>query len=254
MLDGQSQALSGAFTTVAPSTMDVDWKASEFDAAVTACNPTTTLTQLYFGGSAQPYPEDGPYTASPDTFQFLAPDATDFAATLTFNNPFPTSWSHFATAGGQFGKQYALPSAQPVAVFGRVEIRILASGQVTLKPLVGCVQNATVGGQNAVSDITGVGVTPTVSFDAPAVGTSTGYEVVFTRLANSGGKTTSTAAGRIVTAGTSVVVPPGLMTAGNAYVITIRSNVRGNVDMNRVPSKYAFPGAAAEFLSGIVRP
>jgi hypothetical protein len=254
MIDGQSLSLSGGFTKAPESTLDVDWKASQFDAAASACGTPVTLTSLYFGGSLQPYPEDGPFTASPDVISFSAQDKTDLAATLTFSNPFPARWSLYASGGTRFTKQYALPSTTPGTLTGTVELRILAPGAVVLQPLVGCVRNATVAGQSAVSDVTGAGVTPVIAFDAPATGTSNGYEIIFRRLVNNGGTTTGALAGRIVTTGTTVAVPPGLMAPGNAYVITIRSNARGSIDMNRTPLRFAFPGGVAEFLSGIVRP
>lgn len=254
MADAQQSTVSGAFTKPTAATLDVDWKGSQFAAELANCAPAGTLKSLFFDASSQPYPELGPSTGSPDAFFYQPTDTTDLAATFAYSDAFASKWPLSIDGRLAYKRTYALPSTLPAALTGNIDSRMLAPGPVTLKPLVGCVRNAKVAGNDALSDVTGTGTSPTIAFDAPAFGTPNGYEVLFYRLTDSGGTTTTQFAGHIVTPNTSVVVPPGIMAAGNAYAVVIRADVRGSLDMNEQPALFAFPGGVAELLSGIVRP
>lgn len=253
MTDGATTTITGEFVTVPTTTLSVDYKASQFESAATSCNPSATILGRVVGASSQPAAKYGSFSPSLDMLQYVAPDATDLVTTFTFGDPFSPKWTLFVAAATYWVRDYALPSTTPASPIGRVEIRVLPSGATTVAPLVGCVKNPTIGGQDAQSDVAGVGKTPTVTFGAPTVGTAAGYNVDFHRLVDNAGETVRVLAGRIVTTGTTVIVPPGILSPGNVYTITLRALSVG-VDLNRRPQAMTFPGGAAEMLGGTVAP
>lgn len=252
--DGQTTTVSGAFTKPTGSSVDVDWKGSQFDAEATACAPGAPLGPWVLGGAAQPAPESGFVTASPDTFLFSPAAGTDLATTFAFNNSFSPKWPVYVGAETHYVAHLALPSTQPIDLEGQVSVRVLAPGAVTIQPLVGCAKNITIAGQSVTGNITGVGLSPAITFDAPSIGTPAGYQIDVYRLFDSAGTTDAAVAGRVVAAGRSILLPPGIMTTGNAYVFRFASIGHGTIDMNQQPRRLDFPGSYAATYSGIVRP
>jgi len=72
----------------------------------------------------------------------------------------------------------------------------------------------------------GVGLTPTLAWDAPAPGPADGYTVQLVRL-DGVGNPPWTYAAMIDTAETTLELPPGLLEAGKEYVVIIRAYRRG---------------------------
>jgi hypothetical protein len=254
LTDGATTTVSGEFTTMPTTTVSVDYKASQFESAATSCNPSATILGRVVGASSQPAAELGSFSGSLDMLLYQAPDASDLVTTFTVGDPFSPAWKLFLGAGTVFSRDYALPSSTPASARGRVELRTLPSASTRLAPLVGCVQNPTVGGQDALADRTGAGRSPSIAFGAPSVGTADGYEIVLHGLVDRSGETVRVQAGRIVTAGRQVVVPPGILIAGTSYSLTIRAFARPAIDMNVRPEAQAFPGGMAETLGGVITP
>jgi hypothetical protein len=219
------------------------------------CNPTATITGREIGAAAQPEPQFGSFSGSLDMFYHSPSGDSDMAATFAFRTPFSQKWPMFAGGAISWTRQYALPGTQPLAMRGQIGLRTLApNGSVTLAPVLGCVKNFRIAGQDALGDLSDVGTTPTIVFDAPITGSANGYEILVWRLENSSGMTTRALAGRILTTGRSVTLPPGILSTGNAYAVVVRSRGAGSVDMNEHPRLVAFPQSSAETLSGTIRP
>ena len=254
MTNGKTTTASGAFTIPPSATLDVDWKGSQFDAEGLDCYPGGIIASRFVAASAQPFAADfGPYSPSLDLFVYAPNDGTDRAGTFSFTNPFASMWPLYAIAQTEVDKNYALGSADPVTLSTTVEFRVTAGSAVKLTPSVGCVGSFTIGGKDALADVSGVGLTPTLTFDPPSTGTAAGYQIVVQRLVDNGGTTEATVAGSIITTDTTVVLPPGILATGNSYVILARAQ-SSTIDMNRRPLAFSFPGGSAGLLSGIITP
>lgn len=95
-----------------------------------------------------------------------------------------------------------------------------AGAGTTIAPSVGCVGAVTVGGQPFMAPpLTGVGVTPTIAWQAPALGTPDVY-VALIYDASTGNPVFV-----VLTKGTSFVVPSGILAAGTSYGLSISADV-----------------------------
>ena len=254
MTDAKATTVSGAFTPVTQSSIDIDWKASRFDAEVAAGNPAAVFSSRSLGGSAQREVDRGFYAGTPDVFRYVPDQGTDQVGTFGYGNPFPAAFGLVVSAGVTFTRDYTLPGTTPLTLVPFADTMVKGSSAVTLEPLVGPVKNFQIAGKDALVDEDAVGVTPTVTFDAPTTGTPGGYLIYISRLFDDGGATNRILAGSVVTTTRKVVVPPGILSAGNSYVVSVTSVVRGNVDLNRQPLATAYPLGRASVLSGIVTP
>ena len=96
-----------------------------------------------------------------------------------------------------------------------------------LVPKVSPPQTPTINGANAFADQANVGLTPTLAWSAPALGAPTQYTVSICKLdRDSSQKTQATLVIALVTAGTSLQVPPGLLTAGSFYMAQITAQLQ----------------------------
>jgi hypothetical protein len=137
-----------------------------------------------------------------------------------------------------------------------VETNSLPTANAPLLPMVSPVQYPTIGGQAIANDVSGVGVQPVLSWIPPVLGTPTGYIVYLRHLTISGTRTAATTIARIFTTDSSVMVPPGLMTPGEAYSLQIRAEASPGWDPGQSPyrSDKPVPLGFADVISGIIRP
>ncbi|HET8732345.1 MAG TPA: hypothetical protein VFM45_01105, partial [Anaeromyxobacteraceae bacterium] len=98
---------------------------------------------------------------------------------------------------------------------------------------------------------TGIGTTPTLSWSPPRVGTPDVYSITVTALANVGGTTRPVAIAKIYTPETSATVPPGILQAGQGYVLHVQAERRANV---LAPFRTGLGDYAAVTVSGQFTP
>jgi hypothetical protein len=58
----------------------------------------------------------------------------------------------------------------------------------------------------------------------------------------------------VLTTGTEIVMPPGILASGNSYVFTFSAFKSGSLDAARQPFLGALPESQADVLSGLVTP
>lgn len=112
-------------------------------------------------------------------------------------------------------------------------------------PRITAVRGAQIATRNFVEDQTGVGTTPTLAWTAPSSGTVTSYRVRLTRVLANG---TAAETSSIYTTNPGVTVPPGVLAAGNAYVISIDAMSFG------AGGWFALPALFSTVVSGVIRP
>ena len=127
-----------------------------------------------------------------------------------------------------------------------------------LEPIVGPPTNASINGIDFFRDQTAVGLTPTLRWAAPTIGTANAYQVVFCYFeASSGGgvlRLEFTCIGSIQTTTTAVKVPPGILEAGKHYFVTLTAISQPGLDITTAPFKNGFPRATTQAVSGVISP
>ncbi|HET6330393.1 MAG TPA: hypothetical protein VFF76_06345 [Holophagaceae bacterium] len=263
MADGGSATASGGFLDIPQSsTLHLGWKRSALAAMTPSVNPNATVVQTEFGLWASPL---GTGMGIPgDAFQLFTYDSGSVSATtdldlgdLAYGNPFPASWTPLAETYFTWSISYLAPgagSAIPLLRSSYTATMTLPTATAPLGPVLSPVQNPRINGKDLFQNQVSVGQDPVIAWDAPATGVPTGYVVTVYQLKNNAGASQLLRTGSMRTAARQITVPPGLMTAGNTYVVTISAVRSPGVNYASNPFQSAFPYGTAPIASAIVAP
>jgi hypothetical protein len=235
--------------------ISVDWRRSDFESHRAQVSPiaTLSLTRLFVqhqpGGTAHGYWNDAPILLR----YFPTADVTDKdTGSMEYVDPFEGGAVvgrvyHYYNVG------YVLPGATPLTIPAYIEnqvtVQALDSGAV--RPLVSPPTNPTINGVSAFTAQQGIGPTPTLSWGPPSRGTATAYWVFIYEIFNNAGKTDFTTAATLITKGTSLEVPSGILAPGKQYIFEFRAYHSPTIDHTRAPFRREFPRGRAEALSAI---
>jgi hypothetical protein len=260
MTDGVDNVIAGALAE-APrsSTIALDWRRSQFAALAAAVHPDAGVLSAELGVAVQP----GGLARGPrrpwNHLLHIPPlgvvDDLDLGA-VAYADPYPAAWGVFGFASATFAILYQLPGASRTAQSASISVMddaaVLGAGPIV--PVVSPVTGLQINGADARGGATGVGTTPTLSWTAPAAGTPTSYVVGVFEAYVSSGMTSLGNVGGVVTADTSVVVPPGLLTAGRHYVFLVRAMAEPSGDFAAHPFRRSFPVASADAYTNVIDP
>lgn len=258
--DGGNTTSSGAFTDVsAANTVSPMLKGTQFVTYRAAINPAAYNCfgsfDVLFSINGQPYGKKyGMYSANIDYLLWQASgDAT--ATGMTYGTPTTSGWDAIGGATLYGCVDYTLPgTTTPATVYLKIQTTTdLAS--LTAAPIVPQltpVQGPKINGLDLFTARTGVGTTPTISWQAPAVGTATQYGVGIQHLVAQGTTTTNQVVANFRTGDTSLQLPPGLLVAGESYFFQIIA-FNSAVPLTS-PSRNALPSSNAGVLSAIIQP
>ncbi len=259
MTDGVATSLSGGFMDLPQtSSMRLNWKRSAFAAFAPSVNPAATASANYFFAYAYPLPST--YGLPYNAFQLMDYSGTattdlDLGA-LPYGNPFPAAWSIAAEAYQGFDVTYLAPGATNPMVLTRYAYQAtttLPTAAAPMTPLLGPVSNLRINGKDLFTNQLAVGTSPALSWNAPSVGTASGYAVTCYRIYNSGGNTALQTVGRFRTKATSLTLP-NTLTAGNTYIFTISAIRANGVDLGSTPFRATLPYAFTTTMTAIVAP
>jgi hypothetical protein len=223
--DGVATMVSGAFTPVTDDQMiNVNFAVSAFAQLGTQVNPIASNEGAFYSLSTAPGMSQAGLVGYYTDLLLVYPTADVNLANVAYANPFSATWGTEVYAGGTFGVQYTAPGATaPAAVYGYVYVTLPSAqaATTTLKPVVTPVVSPLVNGKSAFGPLNGISLTPTLSWSPPAVGAPSGYRILVSLIANSGGTSTSQYLASIFTVETSVPLPPNMLQKGSTYVFTI---------------------------------
>lgn len=227
-VDGGTSALTGAFTTVPLSnTFPYFLKGSDFSALKTAVHPLAESLYSEFVMGVNPAGALGKITTTPDVIMMDTTslgDADLNLGNLTFANPYPASWPLLWVQSYGFGVTYGLPgvSSQIMNGYLFVTSASMPSAEAPIRAVLAPVQGVQVSGQPLTAPVAGVGLTPTITWLAPAIGTSTHSLVYVYRLFKNGSSLAAfEQVGEWTTTGTSIQIPPGVLVSGETYFMKI---------------------------------
>jgi hypothetical protein len=181
----------------------------------------------------------GFYTSSPDLMLYTPTDNTaNVDPTVTYGNPYSSMghpWDEYAIIEYLFAVPVQLGSAAPYDEFvgydANMALAELHGGMV--KPLISPVRHVRIAGKSLASPQTGVGASPTVRWDAPAIGNATQYIVTLKSLAADTSGTSSTIVATFVTKARSFQIPASYLAGGTTYILSMTAVNFGNVDRTR---------------------
>lgn len=154
-----------------------------------------------------------------------APAADRAWGTVSWHRFLPSTWLEALTADYSTDATRTAPGATTGWAFADEVFATgpTPTGTVFLAPVVSMVQTPLIAGRGALSPLTSVGTTPGIRWSAPATGAPTSYRVQIFDLSVALGTTSTSATfvAELITTGTSVSVPAGLLAAGKTYVAQI---------------------------------
>jgi hypothetical protein len=165
--------------------------------------------------------------------------------TVSFLDAFPEHWRRVAhvSSSTQVRLTSGAATYSSTLFLGRYDTLEGLTEAGTLAPRLGPVRNLRINGQSASDGLTGVGSTPTVSWDPPELGTATRYFIHVTPLGGS-------LRAHVVTSETQVRLPLGLV-PGTQFLVKVTAT-RGAGTAS--PYEGELPLDLAEAITGILSP
>ncbi|MFP2932525.1 Ig-like domain-containing protein [Pyxidicoccus sp. 3LG] len=265
--EGGAVTLTGTLAPQPTSSRSVEIHASEFEALVLAAHPRATLRNtLDLSVGAMPgFMRFGTYVGWFDLARgtSFTPGQQLITQELEFADPFPASWTRFASSFAAGSMSYSVPLAGggnslPASFRFTVYTHgpFAAGSALQLSPTVGPPRNPRLNGQAATEDgLQGVGESPLVTWEAPVLGAPTSYTVRLYRLSasSSTNATLRTQLGFFNTTGTQLRLPPGLLVAGRHYYLEVAADLRTGGDVSS-PALDAPWSATASSFTGRFQP
>jgi len=270
MSNGGQGSMTGNFANLAPSaTVYLNYSRSQFTSYRAQYNPNKTFGPWNSFIEIDSQPGAAAYGNLQDAnwLDGLFLNNTDSTVTA---DPAPVSlaapalsegFERIAYAGDTCYLSYLAPGAASAA-----SAEIYAIRSYTLTPpdathpmavQLSPARDPMINGKTLFSDQTAVGLTPTISWTAPATGTPTGYLISVNKLATSGGNTAWDQISTLYLDGsqTQTTLPAGLLATGNSYWFLIRavSDTRYN-PMAQPRAAFQFPYGRSETATNIVTP
>ncbi len=259
MTSGAANSVSAAFSTNLPGgTFNATVRTTDFAGLVSQVSPRAAQGDVHVWFGRMQYTSDfGEPWSAPDLVVagFSSGAATNAPVSMSYVDPFPSSWPQVISLAADYSVSYALVGAAATTDTATMRYQDLASAAQTrgLGPVVGPVQSPTINGASLFADHGGVSTTPTLAWSAPTVGTANAYRVRVNQLSSSGGNTTSSDVAEMFTADTSITLPPNVLQSGQSYYFVVYAMFNNPVKVS-VPFGQVFPEGQAPVFSGIMTP
>jgi hypothetical protein len=259
MANGATTNLNVTMVAVpSAGTFNMNLKGSTLLAMRSAVNPTIASADPYVDFQVIPGVAYGAVDATGDLLwadfgsgSSLTGDVN--LGSLSYNNPFPSSYPIFVAFGDDIMVNYGLTGTTFPAMFlvsNYTATTTLPTATAPLTPLIGPPTAPRINGVSLFTSQTITTTTPTISWSAPTVGTPSTYTVSISYLVASGSSTEAQQVANFTTPHTSLVLPANLLTANGTYVIEISAIYAPGVNFNTGPDHRLFPYAVGQLLSG----
>jgi hypothetical protein len=259
MANGATTNLNVTMVAVpSAGTFNMNLKGSTLLAMRSAVNPTIASADPYVDFQVIPGVAYGAVDATGDLLwadfgsgSGLTGDVN--LGSLSYNNPFPSSYPIFVAFGDDIMVNYGLTGTTFPAMFlvsNYTATTTLPTATAPLTPLIGPPTAPRINGVSLFTSQTITTTTPTISWSAPTVGTPSTYTVSISYLVASGSSTEAQQVANFTTPHTSLVLPANLLTANGTYVIEISAIYAPGVNFNTGPDHRLFPYAVGQLLSG----
>jgi hypothetical protein len=237
--DGVASAMTVAMSVVPQKSFVLHWRGSELEALrsdVGAGAADTPGGQGFFIDALPDAAKLGFYTTSPDLVLYTpTTSSANVDVTVSYGNPYSTlgkPWDEYAIINYLFAVPVQLGTAAPYHEFVGYDAN-MALGELhggIVKPLISPVRDVRIAGKALRSPQIGVGLSPTVQWDAPAIGRATQYLIALKRLAASSTHTSGTTVATFVTKDRTLQIPSTYLASGSTYILSMTAINFGSVD------------------------
>ena len=256
--DGSTVSLAGTMADITPASLALKILGSQFAAQTFSIHsdaqPHSTEIEL----DVQPFTATKgaigptPLLKSRDQDPILAD--LDYG-TVGYGNPYPSTWTPVLNVEYEVNVSYTASGADsPVAAQGEIFLstaQMPAAGSA-VGPIIGPVQNIKLDGLALTQPRTAGSLMPTITWDAPLLGTPTVYQLTIYQLSNNGGESQYENVLDVYTSDRTLNLPDGTLASGSEYFFAIRAYYQPGVDLTTSPHRKAFPMAYADALTEIV--
>jgi len=231
--------VNASLSDLANQTVRANFSGAAFHALAPAMNPHPvsegTLIELLVEPGKQPHAPTllwGPRvavfsdTSSADLSPLPVTSDLDLGD-ISYGNPYDSSWPTYL----HYRHSVIVPYTPPGLPTGQLQANVeefstnLPTATAPMQPIVGPPMNPRINGVDFFQDQNGAGLTPTMQWDPPSVGSADEYQVAFCYFEGSPGGGVLflgfSCVGSLFTAGTTVTVPPGLLQTGKYYFFTL---------------------------------
>lgn len=252
MTNNAMQPVAGAFVTPPPATLTLDVNVNSFNQFATVANPSVTAKTIagtaYAAASAEVIPSPSLISFARDS---AAVSALDFGA-LSYGDPFPAAWQRYVKIQEAFSVPYTWNNV--TGSLNAQMTRVMTKAEAEAHPIdakLGPPRNPKLDGVDGFT-AANISPVPVVSWDAPALGTPTDYELVIYEVQISGTTLKFISTLRLATKQTSVRVPAGYLLGQRQYVFVIRARSRDGADLYTTPLRSGASVSTAETLTALV--
>ena len=260
-VNGQPSTVNAVFSPLAMSTVDLDLKVSQFEAWKSDVNAQATVGASQFVLYAAPSAATMrglPGSTPALLFVPMSAGAADVTGTFSYGNPFPSTSTVIASRITSFSVPFTAPGASSAVKHSSLHASItpLSFLPSTQLPTISPARQIKVNGQAASAALTGVGLSPVVTWVPPALGTPDRYILTVVRLVNNAGANVEQPVASIRCKGTvtRLAIPPGVLTSGGTYVLSLTASANGGLDLEKRPYELAAIFDTAEAVAGPISP
>jgi hypothetical protein len=260
--DGSTTTVNSGFLDIAANAkLRLRWQRASFARYGDAVHPGVPVSTSFVAVSSFALP---PTFGSPgDAYSLLEFDTVgsqdiDFGL-LRYGNPFPSGWNRTIDTFVAFTKNYLAPGAtvsEPLQRGLSMSVLIDPASRddatVTLAPRISPPRHPQINGKTLFANQLGVGATPRVSWTPPETGTANRYFMRVLELLPNGTRSRFRPVATLSTSETAVTLPPGLLTPGSVYVLTVAAMNTGAPVTQ--PNRNSLPFSFATTMSAIVSP
>ncbi|XXF79839.1 PKD domain-containing protein [Myxococcaceae bacterium GXIMD 01537] len=258
--EGSLLRMSGALAPLPTNLQAFSVNLGAFESMALSSHPTAQFSNSVVNMGVLPgLDQFGTYAGWPDLaigFNYT-PGLSVINPVFEYANPFPNTWRRFVTATTTARVRYAMPlpgggTAQGAwfNLLSYAQEPLVEGGVHLLFPQVAPARNLRLNGQDATGPVlTGVGLSPVVSWDAPGFGVPTSYAVRIYRLSAPTNITRRTQVASLLTDQTQVPVPPGVLAAGESYYVQLTAIVDMGYNPNTPYLSHAHNYSAASATS-----
>jgi hypothetical protein len=266
--DGQATRVSGTFSVVPPRQLTLDWRRASFEAHRAAVHPlavplaATSVRQSLFLAPAVGGLSEGVVGYAGELLSGnVAADDEDLSTTLEYGNPYPNTWGVVANVVHRYQIPVRLSESGPSGTVGaslkeQAELGVFASRPVEAR--LSPPTSLQVDGANAQEERGLSSLMPVFTWEPPTLGTADAYELRVFRLFILPSDPTflrTEEVATFLTAQRRARLPPGVLTAGQAYVVRIAALRTPGVDLTRAPYRrhMLVDHSLAEALTSVLR-
>ena len=261
---GSDTPINGRLRTIARNhKFEANIDGADISAQALAANPGAALVSAFIVLDLYPGSfSHGQSTPTPDLVIYSAPPAPFITTNsdlgqVSYGNPYSSKWPLFDSYMWQAQTNYLAPGATNsapmfTAAFGST--LKLPTATSPIKPLAGVVSSPSLNHKNFFVDQTGTGTTPTLRWSPPSEGSANNYVVRIYELSNNADNTVISFVAGFRTQSKSLIVPEGVLSAGQAYFFLIQSDYIPGVNFAKTPFMNGSTSGLAQVTSGVIQP